>query len=50
MGDKSATDTLKLSDVAPSFTLNAANQPESYDLKHLLKRGPVIIDFLRGTW
>lgn len=50
MSDKSATDTLKLSDVAPGFTLIAANRPETYNLKNLLNRGPLIVEFLRGTW
>ena len=50
MSDKSSTDTLKLGDVAPGFSLNAANRPEAYDLKNLIMRGPVIVEFLRGTW
>jgi len=48
--DKSSTETLNLGDVAPLFTLSAANRPESTDLKRLLTHGPVIVEFLRGTW
>jgi len=48
--DKSSTETLNLGDVAPLFTLIAANRPESTDLKSLLAHGPVIVEFLRGTW
>jgi len=50
MSDKSVSDTLKLGDMAPGFTLNPANRPEPCDLKNLLMRGPVIVEFLRGTW
>jgi peroxiredoxin len=50
MSDKSSTETLKLGDPAPKFTLSAANRQESYDLQTLLQRGPVIVEFLRGTW
>jgi hypothetical protein len=48
--DKSSTETLNLGDVAPLFTLSAANRPDSTDLKSLLAHGPVIVEFLRGTW
>jgi peroxiredoxin len=34
----------------PDFTLPAANRPESFTLSEVLKRGPVIVEFLRGTW
>lgn len=50
MSDKSATDTLNLGDVAPKFSLSAANRQEPSDLPGLLRRGPVIVEFLRGTW
>lgn len=35
---------------APDFTLPAANQPDSVSLYGLLKRGTVVVEFLRGTW
>jgi len=41
---------LKSGDLAPDFTLSAANRQESFSLKQLLQRGPVIVEFLRGTW
>jgi peroxiredoxin len=50
MADKTATDTLKLGDPAPSFELNAANRDGSFSLAQLLSRGPAIVEFLRGTW
>ncbi len=34
----------------PDFTLPAANRPGTYSLSEMLKRGPVIVEFLRGTW
>jgi peroxiredoxin len=42
--------TLKVGDKAPDFKLVAANTGESFSLKALLKSGPLIIEFLRGTW
>ncbi|MFL6437886.1 MAG: hypothetical protein ACJ71Q_09920 [Terriglobales bacterium] len=50
MNDKSTTDTLKVGDPAPKFTLSAANRQQSTDLQTLLQRGPAIVEFLRGTW
>jgi peroxiredoxin len=50
MSDKSTSDTLKVGDPAPKFTLGAANRQESTDLQTLLPHGPVIVEFLRGTW
>jgi peroxiredoxin len=41
---------LKSGDIAPEFTLSAANRKESFSLLQLLQRGPVIVEFLRGTW
>jgi len=46
----SATDTLKIGDKAPDFALSAANGKEKYSLSDLRKHGPVIVEFLRGTW
>jgi peroxiredoxin len=45
-----STDTLKIGDQAPPFSLIAANQPVTVTLQGVLKRGPAIIEFLRGTW
>lgn len=42
--------TLKVGDAAPEFMLLAANLPQSVSLKELLKSGPMIVEFLRGTW
>ena len=50
MSDKSCTETLNLGDLAPPFRLGAANRQESVELKALLADGPVIVEFLRGTW
>lgn len=34
----------------PDFSLTAANRPGTYALSEMLKHGPVIVEFLRGTW
>lgn len=34
----------------PDFTLPAANRPGAFQLFEALKRGPNIVEFLRGTW
>jgi hypothetical protein len=50
------SDTLKVGDAAPSFSLWAANEfndigtPIEMRLPDLISRGPVILEFLRGTW
>jgi len=46
----SGSTTLQVGDRAPDFTLPAANQPGTVSLAGLLSRGPVIVEFLRGTW
>ena len=46
----SQTETLKVGDRAPDFTLAAANRDGSISLRQLLERGPLIVEFLRGTW
>ncbi|MFB3915717.1 MAG: hypothetical protein ACE14M_03245 [Terriglobales bacterium] len=52
----SASSTLCIGDRAPEFTLRAANrfdaeaQPQAFSLRLLLEQGPVILEFLRGTW
>ena len=50
MGEKASTDTLKVGDAAPQFTLEAANRDGTTSLAELQQRGPVIVEFLRGTW
>ncbi len=42
--------TLKVGDRAPDFTLSAANREGTFSLSQLLRRGAVILEFLRGTW
>ncbi len=42
--------TLRVGDHAPDFALPAANRPGSVALGDLLRAGPVIVEFLRGTW
>ena len=44
------TSTLKIGDRAPDFTLLAANGPAKVPLAQALQHGPVILEFLRGTW
>jgi peroxiredoxin len=45
------SDTLKVGDRAPDFTLGAANQrPGNFSLADILKEGPAVLEFLRGTW
>ncbi len=50
------SETLKVGDSAPSFSLWAANEfdtvgsPVEMKLQELILRGPVILEFLRGTW
>jgi peroxiredoxin len=42
--------TLAIGDRAPEFCLSAVNAAGTLTLAELLKRGPVIVEFLRGTW
>ncbi len=44
------TETLEVGSFAPLFTLAAANHAESFSLQELTARGPVILEFMRGTW
>jgi hypothetical protein len=46
----SKSETLQVGDRAPEFMLLAANLPQAISLKTLLESGPVIVEFLRGTW
>lgn len=45
-----SSSTLRVGDRAPDFTLPAANRPGTVSLGDLLRAGPVIVEFLRGTW
>jgi hypothetical protein len=44
------SDILQIGDLAPAFSLAAANQPGTFSLAEVRGRGPVIVEFLRGTW
>ncbi len=45
-----SSDTLKVGDRAPEFSLDAASQPGSISLAQLIANGPTVLEFLRGTW
>jgi peroxiredoxin len=47
---KNQTDTLGIGSIAPAFTLPAANRTGTFSLSDLLRRGALILEFLRGTW
>jgi len=47
---KTETETLRVGQPAPKFTLAAANREGSFSLSELVSRGGVVIEFLRGTW
>ncbi len=42
--------TLKVGDRAPEFSLASANGMGELSLSGLRERGPVVVEFLRGTW
>jgi hypothetical protein len=44
------TTTLKPGDLAPNFCLGAANSDDVVCLDAALRKGPAIVEFLRGTW
>ena len=45
------TETLEIGSRAPEFALPSANWEGSiFTLSTMLGRGPVIVEFLRGTW
>ncbi len=44
------TETLEIGSSAPEFSLAAANREGRFALTALLQHGPVILEFLRGTW
>ena len=47
---KNHTQTLTVGSAAPLFTLPAANREGTFSLQDLIARGPLIVEFLRGTW
>jgi len=44
------TETLGIGSRTPEFKLSAANREGIFALSDLRARGPVIVEFLRGTW
>ncbi len=44
------TETLEIGSKAPPFTLGAVNREGQFLLDDLIARGPLILEFLRGTW
>ena len=46
----SRTDNLTVGDRAPDFELPTAANDMHFSLSCLLTRGPLIVEFLRGTW
>jgi peroxiredoxin len=47
---KNVTETLGIGSRAPEFSLAAANREGVFPLSKLRAGGPVILEFLRGTW
>ncbi len=47
---KDRTETLGIGSNAPDFSLAAANREGVFTLGGFLEHGPVILEFLRGTW
>jgi peroxiredoxin len=47
---KRTSSTLQTGQAALLFSLRAANREGEYSLSSLLARGPVIVEFHRGTW
>ena len=44
------TETLEIGSRAPDFSLAAANREGLFSLGSFLTQGPLIFEFLRGTW
>jgi len=44
------TETLGIGSRAPEFSLTAANREGQFSLSNLRERGPMVLEFLRGTW
>jgi peroxiredoxin len=47
---KNQTETLQIGSPALAFTLASANRESTFSLSDLISRGPLVIEFLRGTW
>jgi hypothetical protein len=49
---KDRTETLEIGSRAPGFSLSSANRDGAFSLGSLLAQGqgPLILEFLRGTW
>jgi len=47
---KNRTETLEIGSRAPDFSLGTANREGTFTLGGLLAQGPLILEFLRGTW
>ena len=47
---KDRTDTLEIGIAGPDFSLSAANHDGIFNLGGFLGQGPLILEFLRGTW
>jgi len=45
-----STETLQVGERAPEFALSAADREGRFSLRELIQRGPVVVEFLRGTW
>lgn len=50
MQNKDRTETLGVGSSVPDFSLPAANREGRFSLGGFLERGPLILEFLRGTW
>ncbi len=49
MGSEETT-TLQVGQAAPKFRLSTADGSGEVALEDLLRKGPAILEFLRGTW
>jgi peroxiredoxin len=47
---QNVTETLGIGSRAPDFQLKDANGGRTYSLAGLLAKGPVVLEFMRGTW
>jgi peroxiredoxin len=47
---KVRTETLEIESKAPDFSLSAANREGMFTLGGFLAQGPLVLEFLRGTW
>jgi hypothetical protein len=47
---QNVTETLGIGSRAPDFALAAANRDGEFALSGILSTGPLMLEFLRGTW